>query len=108
MHSYSKFLRRTFGALVVREMLKAKEFTALAAHTLVPGGCQVFATGVTRLTVLKEVCDIQPYVIGFHSAHPLPGLIKQRASNTDDGRQGFALPPYAVALEALRKQKDSR
>jgi hypothetical protein len=93
---------------VVREMLKAKEFAALAAHTLVPGGCQVFATGVTRLTVLKEVCDIQPYVIGFHSAHPLPGLIKQRASNTDDGRQGFALPPYAVALEALRKQKDSR
>jgi hypothetical protein len=98
LHSYSKFLRRTFGALVVREMLKAKEFAALAAHTLVPGGCQVFATGVTRLTVLKEVCDIQPYVIGFHSAHPLPGLIKQRASNTDDGRQGFALPPLRCGV----------
>ena len=57
---------------MISEVLKAKEFTALAAHTLVPGGGQVFATGGTRLTVLKEVCEIQPYVIGFHSAHPLP------------------------------------
>jgi hypothetical protein len=88
-------------------MLKAKEFTALAAHTLVPGGCQVFATSVTRLTVLKEVCDIQPYVIGFHSAHPLQAILNKEPLTPMT--EGKASPcPLAVALEALRKQKDSR